>query len=105
MFLTADNPGQEAGDNERKTEGITGNEKPDDNEGTVTQERSHDNVFKASGARSEKAKQVEDDKGNTYPFLQKKIAIRLNINYISSGVTTMFFGSICLPFMRIKFTK
>jgi hypothetical protein len=65
LFLTADNPGQEAGDNERRTEGTTGNEKPDDNEGTVTQERSHDNVFKASGARSEKAKQVEDDKGNT----------------------------------------
>lgn len=34
-------------------------------------ERSHENVFKASGARGEKAKQVEDDKGKGFIVLLK----------------------------------
>ena len=64
LLYTADNQVQETVNNDVTTESTTRNEKPDDtNEGAVSQDRSHDNVFKASGARSEKAKQVEDDKG------------------------------------------
>jgi hypothetical protein len=62
FFHTADNQVQETVNNDVKTESTTRNEKPDEG-GAVSQDRSHDNVFKASGARSEKAKQVEDDKG------------------------------------------
>ena len=46
-----------------KTESTTQNQKLNHNEGASAQNRSHDNVFKASGAKSEKAKQVDDDKG------------------------------------------
>ena len=74
-----DNQVQGTEHNVRRTESRNENEEQvDDNGGGVTRDRSEDNVFKASGAKSERAKQVEDDKGEVYlrmifPFLQREL--------------------------------
>jgi hypothetical protein len=64
-----DNQVQGTEHNVRRTESRNENEEQvDDNGGSVTRDRPEDNVFKASGARSEQAKQVEDDKGEAPSF-------------------------------------
>ena len=68
LYRTVDNQVRERAETLRKTESTIRSQKPNDCEDTLAQNRSQDNVFKASGAESEKAKQVEDDKGITPRF-------------------------------------
>lgn len=68
LYDTVDNQVRGRAETLRKTEGTIRNQKPNDSEDTLVQNRSQENVFKASGAKSEKAKQVEDDKGITARF-------------------------------------
>ena len=52
-------------DEVEKTENTTRTEQLNEKEDVVvTQDKSYESVFNATGAKSEKAKQVEDDKGN-----------------------------------------
>jgi hypothetical protein len=76
--------------------------KMNDNGGSVTRDRPEDNVFKASGARSEQAKQVEDDKGEVpsdtvFPFLQRE----LHLVYILSYCKVIYI----MPVIRIVYSR